>query len=113
MAMADDFASQHGGGFADAVASMGVGIYSTGNNREQESQRRLVPTFVVAEEAYPELAADVTFSIAMAELRETEGQIAAARVEYGNAVCEYNTRIGSFPGSLPARMFRFSQQESL
>ncbi len=40
-------------------------------------------------------------------------QIAAARVEYGNAVLDYNTRIGSFPSSLSARMFKFSGQETL
>lgn len=113
MAVSDQFATQHGGGFADAAAFMGTSVYSSALDRGRESQKRLLPTFLVAAEAYPELAADRPFGVMIDQLRETEDQIAAARAEYGNADLEHNTRIGSFPSSVPARIFRFSEQESL
>lgn len=113
MAVTEQFATQHGGDFAGAAASLGTSAHSGGADRGRESKTHLVPTFLVAAQAYPELASERPFGIMIDQLRAIEDQIAAARVEYGNAVLEHNTRIGSFPSSVAARMFRFSEQESL
>jgi hypothetical protein len=113
MAMTEQFATQHGGDFAGAAASLGVSAQSREADRGRESKTHLLPAFLVAAQAYPELASDRPFSIMIDQLREAEDKVAAARVEYGKSVLEHNTRIGSFPGSVPARMFRFSELESL
>ncbi len=113
MGLSEQFAARHGGDFAEVAAFMGTSMYSGLVDRGRESNKRLVPTFLVAAEAYPELAAEGAFAVMFQELRETEDRISVARADYGNATLAHNTRIQSFPSSVAARLFRLSEQEAI
>lgn len=61
-------------------------------------------------EAYPELKADQSFLQLQGELTEVENHIQYARRFYNGSVRNLNTRIGSFPDLLLARVFNFIPQ---
>lgn len=62
-------------------------------------------------EAYPELKASENFLALQEELTATESKIAYARQFYNEQVMRLNTLIGSFPASLVARVFGFTERE--
>lgn len=62
-------------------------------------------------EAYPELKASAQFIALQDELAGTENRIATARIDYNNAVKNYNITIRRFPKSLFAGLFGFEQME--
>jgi LemA protein len=62
-------------------------------------------------EAYPDLKANENFLNLQEELSGTEGKIAYARQFYNDTVLRYNTKIQSFPSSVLAGMFNFSERE--
>ena len=66
---------------------------------------------LVVVENYPQLISDKTFIGLMDELSGTENRIAVARRDYNQAVQSFNTRVKSFPTSIIAGMFGFSQKE--
>ena len=66
---------------------------------------------LVVVENYPQLKSDKTFIGLMDELSGTENRIAVARRDYNQAVQSFNTRVKSFPTSIIAGMFGFSQKE--
>jgi LemA protein len=66
---------------------------------------------LVVVENYPLLKSDKTFIGLMDELSGTENRIAVARRDYNEAVQSFNTRIKTFPTSLIAGMFGFTQKE--
>jgi len=61
-------------------------------------------------ESYPELKADQSFLQLQGELTEVENHIQYARRFYNGSVRNLNTRIGSFPDLLIARIFRYAHQ---
>src|SRR5438045_2320046 len=64
-------------------------------------------------EQYPDLKANQNVLGLQEELSSTENKIAFARQAYNDSVMEYNTRRESFPDSIFAGMFGFSQAELL
>ncbi len=62
---------------------------------------------LVVVENYPEIKSDANFMQLSDELAGTENRIAVSRLDYNNAVREYNTKIKTFPGSLYASIFNF------
>jgi LemA protein len=62
-------------------------------------------------ENYPQLKANENFQQLQSELADLENKIAAARRFLNNAVAEYNTAIGQFPGALFAGVFGFATAE--
>lgn len=66
---------------------------------------------LVVVENYPQLKSDKTFQSLMDELAGTENRIAVARRDYNQVVQSFNTRVKSFPTSIIAGMFGFSQKE--
>lgn len=62
-------------------------------------------------EAYPELKASENFLALQEELTATESKIAYARQFYNEQVMRLNTLVGSFPASLIARVFGFTERE--
>ncbi len=62
-------------------------------------------------ERYPELKADQNVLRLQEELTTTENQIAFARQAYNDLVMQLNTRLQSFPTSLVARRFGFTEAE--
>ena len=55
-------------------------------------------------EAYPDLKADTNFRQLSDELAGTENRIAVARIDFNNAVAEYNKKIVALPGVIFARL---------
>lgn len=79
-----------------------------------EAERRVdagLKQLIAVAEAYPDLKADEGFRALQEELSGTESKIAYARQFYNDQVMLLNTRIGAFPSSLIARLFRFSERE--
>ena len=60
--------------------------------------------------AYPELKSNQNFLQLQCQLEGTENRIAVERRRFNEAVREYNTRLGLFPGSIVARLLPASAQ---
>lgn len=67
---------------------------------------------LVASEKYPELKANDNFSALQAQLEGTENRIKVSRMDFNNAVQDYNTKIRSFPSNIIANMTGFQQKGS-
>ncbi|MFB9844269.1 LemA family protein [Mucilaginibacter ginsenosidivorans] len=67
---------------------------------------------LVASEKYPELKANDNFSALQAQLEGTENRIKVSRMDFNNAVQDYNTKIRSFPGNIIANMTGFQPKGS-
>lgn len=61
-------------------------------------------------ENYPNLRTVETVRALQDELAGTENRVAVARMDYNNAVRDYNTAIKIFPASLIANMFGFKEK---
>lgn len=66
--------------------------------------------FAVAE-AYPDLKANENFKLLQEELSGTESKIAYNRQFYNDTVLAYNTMTQTFPSSMIANSFGFTQRE--
>jgi LemA protein len=62
---------------------------------------------LVTVERYPELKSNQNFLQLQSQLEGTENRIAVERRRFNEAVREYNTRLGLFPGTLVARLAGF------
>jgi LemA protein len=67
---------------------------------------------LVTVEAYPQLQATQAFRDLMTQLEGTENRIAVARMDYNNAVLDYNQRVKRFPGNVLAGMFGFAPEKA-
>lgn len=67
---------------------------------------------MVASEKYPELRSNDNFSALQAQLEGTENRINVARLDFNDAVQQYNTTIRSFPANITAGLFGFHQKGS-
>jgi len=65
---------------------------------------------LVASERYPELKANENFTALQTQLEGTENRINVARLDFNNAVQEYNSKIRSFPANITAKMFGFTEK---
>ncbi len=61
-------------------------------------------------ENYPQLKADQNFIRLQDELTGTENRINFARLEFNNAVKDYNLSVRTFPGNMMAGMFGFERK---
>jgi LemA protein len=77
---------------------------------EQQLTNALGQFFVVVER-YPDLKANQNFLAVQEELASTENKIGFARQFYNDQVMSYNIRTQSFPASIVAGMFRFTEKE--
>ncbi len=62
---------------------------------------------LVTVERYPELKSNQNFLSLQSQLEGTENRIAVERRRFNEAVRDYNTRLGLFPGTLVARLAGF------
>ena len=62
---------------------------------------------LVTVERYPELKSNQNFLSLQSQLEGTENRIAVERRRFNEAVREYNTRLGLFPGNVVARLAGF------
>jgi LemA protein len=78
--------------------------------RFQAAQNQLsgaLSRLLVVVERYPELKSNANFLALQTQLEGTENRIAVERRRFNEAVRDYNTRLGLFPGSLVARLAGF------
>ncbi len=66
---------------------------------------------LVVVENYPDLKSSENFINLSDELAGSENRISTARVDYNNAVKEYNSKIKRFPGNIIANMFKFEAKD--
>ncbi len=67
---------------------------------------------LVASENYPQLRANDNFTALQAQLEGTENRINVARLDFNDAVQQYNTTIRSFPAVITAKLFGFNEKGS-
>src|ERR1700744_1303225 len=65
---------------------------------------------LVASENYPELKANENFTALQSQLEGTENRINVARLDFNQAVQDYNSKIRSFPANITAKMFGFTEK---
>jgi LemA protein len=63
---------------------------------------------LVTVERYPELKSNQNFLSLQSQLEGTENRIAVERRRFNEAVRDYNTRLGLFPGTIVARLAGFT-----
>ncbi len=76
-------------------------------NTELESA---LSRLLVVVENYPDLKASTQFIALQDQLESSENRIAVARMDYNEAVKEYNTTIRKFPKSMFASLFGFEKK---
>lgn len=111
VAVTQQYAKHENHVFAEVTAYRAGTVPKTMAEKGTDMQKRFTPSFLAVAEAYPELKANETFKQLFDQLRDTEDKIAAVRIEFNTAVLEQNTRIGSFPDLIVARLFRFREHE--
>lgn len=71
----------------------------------------LFSKLAVVFEKYPELKANEQHNILMEELRTTEDRINVARTDFNDIVREYNLGVKTFPSSIIANIFSFTEEK--
>ena len=66
---------------------------------------------MVVVENYPDIQSTPAYTSLMDELAGTENRIAAARIDYNEAVQRYNQKVITFPNKLIAGLFGFEKAE--
>ena len=65
---------------------------------------------MVTVEAYPQLKSTEAFRDLITELEGTENRVSVARLDYNNAVRDYNLTVRRFPGMILASVFGFQPE---
>ena len=76
----------------------------------QQAQDKLsgvLGRLMMIQERYPDLKSNENFLALQSQLEGTENRIAVERRRFNEAVREYNTRLGLFPGTIVARLAGF------
>ncbi|NLU10768.1 MAG: LemA family protein [Tepidanaerobacter acetatoxydans] len=89
---------------------MAAGSVTEKAEADQELSTALSRLIAIAEN-YPELKADANFRQLADELAGTENRIAVSRMDYNNAVQDYNTKIRRFPTTIVAKLFGFEKKD--
>lgn len=76
-------------------------------NQLGQAQRNLANQFRVIFENYPTLQTTKAFQDFQTEIAGTENRVAVARMDYSNAVNDYNNKVTTFPNNTLAKMFGF------
>ena len=105
----------HEKGVMEEVTEMRAKSLSAGSVAEQSQAegllgRALGKLFAVAEN-YPDLKANQNFQELQKQLETTENQIEMARRYYNGTARDYNIKVESFPSSIIAGSFHFSQAQ--
>ena len=91
---------------ARAAAAEGIDDRASAEDQVTVGVRQLMAVV----EGYPQLKADGNFLALQEELVGTEGRIAYARQFYNDQVMRMNTAVQSFPSSLVASAFGFTER---
>ncbi len=79
-------------------------------NQAQSGVSSSLSRLLVTVEQYPDLKANQNFLKLQDELASTENQILTARTRFNEAVKPYNTHIKTFPNSIFAGLFGFTEK---
>jgi LemA protein len=79
----------------------------------EQQYKRVIKSFEVTVENYPDLKAGEQFSQLQASLNECEAQLAAARRTYNAAVMDYNNALEMFPSNIVASMTGYKRKEMI
>ncbi|MCX6809868.1 MAG: LemA family protein [Candidatus Berkelbacteria bacterium] len=90
-----------------AISAKGIKDQQKAENQISESLKSI---FAVAEN-YPNLKANENFLNLQGELMDTENKIEASRRFYNANVRDFNIKIQSFPSSIIANSFKFTQKD--
>ncbi|MFZ5424863.1 MAG: LemA family protein [Patescibacteria group bacterium] len=90
-------------------ALMSAGSVQEAQDAENMLSGALKTLFAVAE-AYPDLKASDNFKQLQSDLTDTEDKLAYARQFYNSVVRDFNSKIVTFPNSVIAGMFGFTQE---
>lgn len=66
---------------------------------------------IIAAEKYPQLKGTAAYRGLQTQLEGTERRIKVARVDFNEAIADYNSAVRSFPKSLVARLLGFSTRD--
>ncbi|MHC5035165.1 MAG: LemA family protein, partial [Planctomycetota bacterium] len=80
-------------------------------SRTEQGLSSALGQFFVVVERYPDLKANQNFLALQEELASTENKIGFARQFYNDQTMNYNIRIQSFPASIVAGMFDFTEKD--
>ncbi len=98
-----------------ALADARAKLNSAGNPEEygeaMQSYDSALSRLLVVVENYPELKANENFIYLQDELGGTENRISRARMDYNDAVTDYNQSIRKFPAVIFAGMLGFEKAE--
>src|SRR5690606_12945521 len=78
-------------------------------NQAQSGLSSALSRLLVTVERYPDIKANQNFLELQSQLEGTENRINVARDRFNGAVEPYNKHIKTFPNSLLARLFNFSE----
>ena len=105
----------HEKGVLEEVTKARTGVMNASNIQEaSEADNQLtgaLKTLFAVAENYPDLKANSNFQQLQTELSDTEDKISYSRQFYNDAVLKYNNTCQTFPSSLLARLFGFSQED--
>ncbi len=96
---------------ADARAKLNSGATTEDKLEANDELSSALSRLLVIVEQYPELKASEQFTGLMDQLEGAENRISTARMDYNEAVKEYNVRIRRFPSNLIAGMFGFEKRD--
>lgn len=80
--------------------------------KANDTVSKLIPSLFAVSESYPELKSNQSFLRLMEDVKNVEEKIAYARTRYNKTVMDYNTSIQSFPTSIIASIFKFTEEKS-
>jgi len=109
------YASHEKGTLEAVIQARNAAISNTGTPAEQAASENVLTgalrQIFALSEAYPQLRANENFMQLQEQLNQTETQIAQSRRFYNANVRELNTGVETFPSSLIAGSFGFTQAE--
>lgn len=92
---------------AQLAGARGMEELAAANDNLTSALSRLM----VVVENYPDIQSTPAYTSLMDELAGTENRIAAARIDYNEAVQRYNQKVITFPNKLIAGLFGFEKAE--
>lgn len=95
---------------ADARAKLAGSTTPEETLAANEQLESALSRLLVVVENYPDLKASEQFKGLQDQLEGSENRIATARIDYNDAVKNYNTKIRRFPASIIAGMFGFEKK---
>ena len=96
---------------SEARARLAGAVGNEAKAEANDEATAAIGRLIAIAEGYPEIKADANFRQLSDELTGTENRIAVARIDYNNAVTEYNKLFVTFPSNMIASLFGFEKAE--